>query len=150
MRLQVLICPALLLVILFTMTACASGGSRSASTACDGSGEFILNVNSRVPKAVPGNRCAAPGTVMTLNIRPPTFGLNEVSIVAKTLNPDGGGPLNWLTRSNNADADKIIINVPPVSYFQEVCDDYPATGCEFEYAIYAKYRPPVDPKVTVR
>ena len=83
-------------------------------------------------------------------IRPANHPLNTVSIIAKTNNPDGGGPLNWLNGVNKTRDNIIRLQVPDADQLREYYYNLDDESCYFDYAIYVKGKIPVDPRVTVR
>lgn len=140
---------ALILSCLIVVGACAPIDPIVTRENCQTASNITINVQSTNPRATPDNRCASPGETFTIRVRPTGQTTNTVQLVAKTNNPDGGGPNNWLTKVNSTNGDEIQITVPNTGYFENICD-LSADDCQFRYAIFVNGKNPVDPRVTVQ
>ncbi|NNL56059.1 MAG: hypothetical protein HKP32_12990 [Woeseia sp.] len=139
----------LLLTVAFVLAACQPTTPLMVAKKCKTSQVITINTNRDTVQARPDNRCAQPGETFFINIVPKNKNKDTVMIIAKGINPDGGGPMNWITRTNTNNGDKIEITVPEKSYFDDLCD-LSKDDCEFDYAIFVNGKRPVDPRVTVR
>lgn len=141
-----------LFILLGALAACAPAPVFHSLSACASNPDIRINTNRTPMRATPPNRCAKPGETFKIHIRPKNNEKDTMQIIAKTDNPDGGGPDNWLTKTNSVDADFIEITVPTEAELKELCDfsNTDRNDCEFDYAIFFVGKKPVDPRVTVK
>lgn len=137
---------------LFFVGACQLGEkSMPPPPPCQSHSPITITIapSNRPPVIAPDNRCAKPGEIIPVNITPASQPINTVMLIAKGTNPDGGGPFNWLTKTNSAQGNLIEIEVPDEAYFAGKCD-LTGNNCEFDYAVFVSGKEPVDPRVTVQ
>ena len=139
--------------VLLAATACAPQAQmvQNVYAQCRVTGVVNINLRSDPPRVLQPHVCVNPGATIRFNLVPRPAS-TSVILVAKTKNPDGGGPGNWLTVINTANAGFMEATVPNQSDIISFCgeDDYNNGNCYFEYAVYARGKEPIDPRVTVR
>lgn len=140
--------------LLLTVSACAYAPpyvDTQDIENCQDTDTVTISLRAVRPNAAPPHVCVTPGTQLKFRLVP-RQDANTLLVLAKTTNIDGGGPGNWLSRSNTSGAEIMTVTVPNRAYMIDVCgeSEYNNGNCYFDYAIFAKAKLPVDPRVTVK
>ncbi len=110
-----------------------------------------INLRSVNPDPAPPHVCVPPNQTLTFRIVP-RVDRDTVMTIAKGTNPDGGGPGNWLSAANESNPTEFTVTSLSRADAIAACGEYAYDNgeCSFDYAIYAKDKRPLDPRVTVR
>lgn len=140
--------PACTMLASLAIAGCADMGT--ARDDCRHTANITINTSGSRIAVAPSNRCAVPGEVIAVKLVPRTQAAGEVRIIAKPGNPDKPQPGNWLNRSNSLVDHIILIEVPDLAYFDEICPGRRGDPCRHAYSVQASGKPQLDPMITVR